>query len=72
MANSEFKNSAAENKNDRTEESETSNDEYFSDFTKLQPHMYKLCVSKTSVKDNCSGKESSSSEEDTSKIENTR
>ena len=48
----EFINSASENENDETGESETSDDECSSDFTKLQPYMYKSCVSKESVEKN--------------------
>ena len=68
---SELTNSASEDENNRTEESETSDNEYLSDFTKLQPYMCKPCVSKESVKENCSGQESSDSEEDTIEIGNT-
>ena len=57
MSKSELKNSASKNENDGTEESETLDDEYLSGFTKLQPDMYKPCISKESVKDNCPGKE---------------
>ena len=42
-----------------TEESQTSDDEYLPDLTKLQSHMYETCVSKESVKENCIRKESS-------------
>ena len=41
-----------------------------SDFIKLQPHMYKPCVSKEYVKENCPQKELPDSEEDTNKIGN--
>ena len=41
------------------------------DFTKPQLCMYKPCVSKESMKEKCPGKESSNSEEDTSRIVNT-
>ena len=71
MSKSEFINSASENEINGIEESGTSDDEYLSDFTKLQLHMYEPCVSKESVKENCPGKESSDSEEDTSRIGNT-
>ena len=54
--------SASEDENNGTEESETSDDRYLSDFVKLQPYLYETCVSKESVK-NCPGKESSDSEE---------
>ena len=64
-------NSASVDENIVTEESETSYDEYFSDYTKLQPYMYKPCISKASMKENYPGKEWSDSEEDTSRIENT-
>ena len=42
----------SEDENNETEESETSDYEYFSDFLKLRP-----CVSKASVKENSPGKE---------------
>ena len=71
MSKSDLISSAFENENNETEKRETSDDEYLSDFTKLQPYMYKPCVLKTSVKENCPGKESLDSEEDTSKIGNT-
>ena len=45
----EFINSASESENNETGESEISDDECLSDFTKLQPCMYKSCVSKESV-----------------------
>ena len=70
MSKSEIINSALDDRNNGTEESETSYDEYFSDFLKLQPHMYEPCLLKVSMKENCAGKESSDSEEDTSKIQN--
>ena len=54
-----------------TEENQTSDDEYLPDLTKLQSHMYKTCVSKESVKENCIRKESSDSEEYSSRISNT-
>ena len=54
--------SASEDENNGTEESETSDDRYLSDFVKLQPYLYETCVSKESVK-NCPGKESSDSDE---------
>ena len=56
MSKSEPINSALEDENNGTEESETLDDEYLSDFTKLQSYMYKPCVSKESVKENCLGK----------------
>ena len=59
MSKSEFIKSAWEDENNGTEESETSDDEYLSDFTKLQSSMYEPCVSKEPVKESCSGKESS-------------
>ena len=40
------------------------------DLTKLQPYMYEPCVSKESLKESCTGKESSDSEEDSSRIGN--
>ena len=52
-------------------ESETSDDEYLFDFTKLQPYMCEHCVSRESKKENCLGKKKSVSKEDTSKIGNT-
>ena len=64
-------NSASEDENNGTKESETPDDEYLSDFTKMQPYIYELCVSKESMKENCPEKESSDSEEDTSKIRNS-
>ena len=53
MPKAELINNVSEDENNRTEESKTSNDEYLSDFTKLQPRMNKPCVSKESVKENC-------------------
>ena len=61
--------SASEDENNVTEESETSDDEYYlSDFTKLQPYMREPCVAKESMEENCPGKELSGLEEDTSRI----
>ena len=71
MLKSKFINSASEDENNRTEESETSDDEYLPDFTKLQSYMYEPCVSKESMKENCPGNKLSDSEESTRKIENT-
>ena len=71
MSKPELINSASKYENNGTEESETSDDKHLSDFTKLQPYMYESCVSKESMKENCPGKESSDSEEDTSRIGNT-
>ena len=71
MSRSELMNSAVEDENNGTEESETSDDEYLSDFTKLRPYMYEAYVSKESVKENYPGRESSDSEEHTSSIGNT-
>ena len=45
--------SASEDENNGTEESETSDDQYLSDFTRLQPYMYEPSVSKESMKKNC-------------------
>ena len=56
MLKHELINSASEEKSNGNEESKTSN-EYLSDFTKLQLHMYEpRCVSNGSVKENCAGK----------------
>ena len=44
MSKCEVINSALEDDNNGTEESETSDDEYISDFTKLQPQIRKLGV----------------------------
>ena len=60
MSMSELINSAFEDENNGTDESETSDDEYLSDFTKLQPYLYEP-----------SGKQSSDSQEDISKTGNT-
>ena len=70
MSKSELINSALEDENNGTEESETSDNKYLSYFTKLPPNMYETWVSKESVKENCPGKESSDSEEGTSRIGN--
>ena len=48
MSKSELINSASEDKNNGTEETETSHDEYLSELTKLPPDMYETCVSKES------------------------
>ena len=64
MSKSELINSASEDENNG-KESETSDDEYLFDFTR-----YKPCVSKEFVKENYPGKESSDSQEDTSRIGN--
>ena len=64
MSKSELTNSALEYENNGTEESETWDDEYLSNFAKLQLHMYEPSVSKDSKKDNCPGKESSDSKEE--------
>ena len=71
MSKSELKNSASEDKKNRTEESETSDDEYLPDLTKLQLYMYESHISKESLKESCLGKESSDSEEDSSRIGDT-
>ena len=52
ISKSELTNSALEDENNGTEESETSYDEYLSDFKKLQSYMCKPCVSKESLKEN--------------------
>ena len=59
-----------ENENNGTEKSETSDDEYLLDLTKLQLYMYEPYVSKESLKESCPGKESSDLEEDRSRIGN--
>ena len=69
MSKSKLINSSPEDENNTTEESETSDDEYLSDFTKLQPYLYERCVSKESVKENCPGKELSDLQEDTIRLE---
>ena len=48
MSKPELINSASEDQNNGTEESETSDDEYLLDFTKLQPYTYlrTLCFKK--------------------------
>ena len=71
MSKSELINSASEDENHETEESETSVDEYMSDFTKLQRYMYKPFVSREFVTENLQGKQSSDLEEDASRIGNT-
>ena len=71
ISKSELINSASEDENHGTEESETSVDEYLSDFTMPQPYMYKPCVSKESVTENWQGNESSDSEEYASRVGNT-
>ena len=48
MSKSELKNSALGGENNGTKENEISDDEYLSDFTKLQPYKYEPCVSKDS------------------------
>ena len=48
MSKSDLKSSAPEDENNVTEENEISDDEYLSDFTKLQPYEYKPCVSEES------------------------
>ena len=45
MSEPELVNSASEDENNETEESNISDDEYLSDFTKLQLYMHKTCVS---------------------------
>ena len=71
MSKSELINSVSEDENNGNVESETLDDEYFSDFTKLKLYIYKPCVSKESLKENCAGKEWSGWEEDNSRIGNT-
>ena len=71
ISKSELINSASEDENHGTEESETSIDEYLLDFAKLQPYMYESCVWKESVTENWQGKELSDSEEDVSRTGNT-
>ena len=56
MLKSELINSVSEGENNRTEESETSDNEYISDFTKLQPCMCEPCVSKETMIENFPGK----------------
>ena len=63
--------SASEDENNVTEKSKTSDDEYLPDLTKLRLHMYKPCVSKEYLKESCPGKESTDSEEDSSRAGNT-
>ena len=48
MSKSELKERASGDENNGIEESELSDDEYLSDFTKLQPYKCKSCVSKVS------------------------
>ena len=48
MSKSELKNSASEDEHNGTEENEISDDEYLSDFSKLQPYKCEPCVSKES------------------------
>ena len=38
-----------EDENNGTKESKTSDDQYLSDFTKVQPYMFEPCVSKESI-----------------------
>ena len=45
MSEPELVNSASEDENNETEESNISDDEYLSDFTKLQLYMHKTSVS---------------------------
>ena len=71
MSKSELISIASEDKNNETEESETSDDEYFSDFAKLQLLMSEPSVPNNSMKENCPWKELPDLEEDTSKIGNT-
>ena len=71
MSKSELRNSASEVENNGTEESETSDDEYLPELTKLQPYMYEPYLSKECLKENCWGIESSNSEDDSSRIRNT-
>ena len=69
MSKSELIKSALEDKNNRTEDSETSDDGYYlRDLTKLQSYMYETCVSEEYLKESCPGKESSDSEEDSNRI----
>ena len=60
-----------EDKNNGTEESHTSDDEYLPVLTKLLLYMYEFCISRKSLKESCPGKKSSDFEEDSSKIRNT-
>ena len=71
MSNLELVISASEDENNGTEESQISDDEYFSNFARLQLCTYEPSVSEDSVKENCWGKESLDAEEDTSRIGNT-
>ena len=71
MSKSELINSASEVENNGTEETETSDDEYLPEVTKLHPYMYEPCASKESLKENSSGIESSDSQGDSSRIGNT-
>ena len=69
MSKPELINRDLEYEDNGTPESETSDDEYM--MNKLQPYMYKPCVSKESVKDNCPGKKPSDLQESASRIGNT-
>ena len=71
MSESEHINSASEDENNGTEESETSNDEYLLNLTKLQPYRQEPCVSKASLKEICPEKESSDSQQGISSTGNT-
>ena len=71
MSQPELINSASEDEKKGTEESETADGEYWSNFTKLQLYKYKPCVSKGFVKENCPRNKSSDLEEDNSQIGNT-
>ena len=52
--------SASEDEKNGTEECETSDDQYLSDFTRLQPYVYEPSVSKESVKKKTAGKRNTS------------
>ena len=71
ISKSKLINSASEHENNWSEESETSDDEYLLDLTKLQPYRYEPCVSKEPLKEICPEKESSDSQQGISRIGNT-
>ena len=71
MSKSELINSDSEYENNRTEESETLDDEYLPDLTTKLQLLCEPYVSNEALKESCPGKKSSDFEDDRSSIANT-
>ena len=71
MSNYEPIQNSSEDESSLNHEGESSSDESLADFSKRQTYTYEPCISKTSMNDTYTGKESSDSKEDSSRIGNT-